>query len=129
MYRKMLKAKIHRAVVTHADLQYEGSITIDANLLDASGIREFELVQVVDVENGARLETYVMTGEPGSGVIQMNGAAARLVGVGDHVIIMAYVLVAEPLPEDWRPAIILVGENNKIKKILDGREDDPCAGC
>ena len=129
MYRTLLKAKIHRAVVTNADLHYEGSITIDANLLAATGIREFELVHVVDVENGSRLETYVMVGEPGSGVIQINGAAARLVGVGDHVIIMAYTQVPEPLPDEWRPAIVLVDDDNTIVKKINGPEDESCVGC
>jgi aspartate 1-decarboxylase len=117
MYRTLLKAKIHRAVVTDANLDYEGSITIDADLLEAAGIREYELVHVVDIENGARLETYVITGEPGSGTIQLNGAAARLVNIGDHVIIMSYAQVPEPLPETWQPKIILVDENNRIREI------------
>lgn len=115
MFHKLLKAKIHRAVITDANVNYAGSISIDQDLLDASGIREYEHVQVVDVETGARLETYVMRGEPGSGVIQMNGAAARLVGVGDHVIIMAYTYVEDPLPDEWHPKIVLVDEHNKIQ--------------
>lgn len=114
MFRKLLKAKIHRAVVTDANLNYEGSISIDADLLEASGIREYEHVQVVDVESGSRLETYVMRGEPGSGMIQMNGAAARLVGVGDHVIIMAFNYVEDPVPEQWEPTIVLVDKDNRI---------------
>lgn len=116
MFNKLLKSKIHRAVVTAADLHYEGSITIDAGLLTASDIREYELVQVVDIESGARFETYVIKGEAGSGVIQINGAAARLVSIGDHVIIMAYAYVEIPLPDDWQPKIVLVDENNKVKK-------------
>jgi aspartate 1-decarboxylase len=115
MYRTLLKAKIHRAVVTSADLHYEGSITIDAALLEASGIREYERVQVVDIENGARFETYVIAGEPGSGTIQLNGAAARLVNVGDRIIIMSYALVPEPLPTEWQPKILLLDEDNRIK--------------
>ena len=117
MYRKLLKAKIHRAVVTAADLNYDGSLTVDKTLLDAAGIREFELIQVVDVESGARLETYTIAGEPGSGVIQANGAAARLVQTGDHVIIMSYALVEEPLPVEWQPTVILVNEENAIREI------------
>ena len=116
MYRKLLKAKIHRAVVTDADLNYDGSLTVDKALLDAADIREFELVQVVDVESGARLETYTIAGQPGSGVIQANGAAARLVQTGDHIIIMSYALVEEPLPEEWQPTVILLNEDNSIKE-------------
>jgi len=117
MYRTMLKSKIHRAVVTSADLEYEGSLTVDATLLETAGMREFELVQVVDVENGARLETYLIAGEPGSGVIQPNGAAARLLYPGDHIIIMCFVQVSEPLPEKWTPTIVVVDERNRIKEI------------
>jgi aspartate 1-decarboxylase len=115
MFRTFLNAKIHRAVVTDADLNYEGSLTVDAALLEAAGIREFELVQVVDVENGARLETYIISGPAGSGMIQANGAAARLVLPGDHIIIMAFVQVAEPLPAAWSPKIVLVDEKNRIR--------------
>jgi aspartate 1-decarboxylase len=116
MYRKLLLGKLHRAVVTQADLHYEGSITIDENLLDAAGIREFEHVQVVNVENGSRLETYTLAGERGSGVIKMNGPAARLAQVGDHVVIMAYTLVADPLPDKWHPRVVLLDEFNEIKE-------------
>lgn len=129
MYRTLLKAKIHRAVVTQADLHYEGSITIDANLLESSGIYEYERVQVVDVENGARLETYVIAGSAGSGVIKMNGPAARLVNVGDHIIIMAYAQVPEPIPADWQPTILLLDDQNRIEDILSGRVLDDCQGC
>ena len=115
MYRTLLNAKIHRAVVTHADLNYEGSLTVDAALLERAGIREFELVQVVDVENGARLETYIISGLAGSGIIQANGAAARLMAPGDHIIIMAYAQVEEPLPTEWLPTIVLVDEHNRIR--------------
>lgn len=105
--RTFLRAKIHRARVTAADLHYVGSITIDADLLEAAGIAEYEFVQVVDIDNGARLETYVIAGEPGSGVVQLNGAAARLVQVGDLVIVMAYELTDEP-DAPAAPAIVLV---------------------
>ncbi len=114
-YRTLLKSKIHRAVVTGADLNYEGSLVVDADLLSAARMREFELVQVVDIENGARLETYLIAGKASSGVIQPNGAAARLLYPGDHIIIMAYVQVPEPLPEVWTPTILLVDEKNRIK--------------
>ena len=116
MYRTLLKAKTHRAIVTDADLNYDGSLTVDQSLLDAAGIREFELVHVVDVESGARLETYTIAGEPGSGVIQANGAAARLIQTGDHIIIMSYVQVKEPLPKEWHPTVILVDEKNNIRE-------------
>ena len=115
MHRTLLHAKIHRAVVTDADLNYEGSLTVDASLLEAADIREFELVQIVDVENGARLETYIISGPAGSGMIQANGAAARLMLPGDHIIIMAFAEVAEPLPADWAPNIVLVDEKNHIR--------------
>ena len=90
MYLKMLKGKIHRAVVRQAELNYVGSITIDQELMKAAGILEYENVQIVDVENGNRFETYTIAGEPGSGMVCLNGAAARQVLPGDHVIIMAY---------------------------------------
>ena len=95
----MLKGKIHRAVVKQADLNYVGSITVDTELLEAAGIMEYELVQIVDVENGNRFETYTIAGEPGSGMICLNGAAARQVAVGDHVILMCY---AQMTPEEAR---------------------------
>jgi len=117
MFRTLLRSKIHRAVVTRADINYEGSLTVDSSLLEAAGMQAFELVQVVDVENGARLETYLIPGEPGSGVIQPNGAAARRLYPGDHIIIMNYVQVPEPLPEKWRPTIVLVDEQNHIQEI------------
>ena len=91
----MLKGKIHRAVVKQADLNYVGSITIDSELLEAAGILEYEMVQIVDVENGNRFETYTIAGEKGSGMICLNGAAARQVAVGDHVIIMCYAQMSE----------------------------------
>jgi len=103
--------------VTSADINYEGSLTVDSALLEAAGMHAFELVQVVDIENGARLETYLIPGEPGLGVIQPNGAAARLLFPGDHIIIMNYVQVPEPLPEKWLPTIILVNEQNHIQEI------------
>ena len=116
MYRTLLNAKIHRAVMTSADLNYEGSLTVDTTLLEAAGIREFELVQVVDVESGSRFETYIIAGAADSGIIQANGAAARLVQPGDHVIIMSFVQVAEPLPASWLPKIVLVDAQNHIRE-------------
>lgn len=104
MFRTFLFAKIHRATVTAANVNYVGSITIDCDLLKASGIRPYERVQVVDVDNGQRLETYVIPGPAGSRAIELNGAAARLVSVGDKVIIMAYALAPERLPAPPAPA-------------------------
>jgi aspartate 1-decarboxylase len=103
--------------VTSADINYEGSLTVDATLLEAAGMHAFELVQVVDIENGVRLETYLIPGQPGSGVVQPNGAAARLLNPGDHIIIMSYVQVPEPLPEKWLPTIVLVNDQNHIQEI------------
>jgi aspartate 1-decarboxylase len=113
----LVHAKIHRARVTSADLHYVGSITIDLDLMEAAGIADFERVQVADVTNGARLETYAIPGERGSGTIQLNGAAAHLVNVGDIVIVMAYAQVTEPLPANWHPTVLLMDEEtNQIKK-------------
>lgn len=103
--------------MTAANVNYVGSITIDCELLRASGIRPYERVQVVDVDNGARLETYAIAGPSDSGAIELNGAAARLVSVGDSVIIMAYAMVAEPLPEAWSPTVLIMGEQNRIAEI------------
>jgi len=119
----MLLGKIHRAVVTGADVHYIGSITVDPVLLDASGILPYERVQVVDVENGARLETYTIPGTPGKGEIQLNGAAARLVAAGDHVIIMAYASMSDEEARTHRPKVVLVGEGNTIKRAM--RYGDP----
>ncbi|RMF18244.1 MAG: aspartate 1-decarboxylase [Candidatus Dadabacteria bacterium] len=116
MRHTMLKSKIHRAVVTGADLHYQGSITIDRDLMDAANMVEYEKVAILDIENGNRFETYVIEGARGSGVICLNGAAARLVQPGDHVIILSYVEV-EATPEelaDWDPSLVFVDENNRI---------------
>ncbi len=114
---EMLKGKIHRAAVTQAELNYVGSITIDGALMKAAGILEYEKVQVVDIDNGSRLETYVIAGEENSGVICLNGAAARLVGVGDKVIIMAYCTLTPDEAKTHRPTVVFVDGDNKIKKI------------
>ena len=113
----MLKSKIHRAVVKQADLNYVGSITVDLELLKASGIMEYELVQIVDVENGNRFETYTIAGEAGSGMICLNGAAARQVAVGDHIIIMCYAQMSPKEASDHLPTVVFVNEDNSIKKI------------
>jgi aspartate 1-decarboxylase len=112
----MLQAKIHRATVTDSDLQYEGSITIDLDLLEASGMREYQKVQVVDINNGSRFETYIITGPRGSGTICINGAAARLVHRGDLVIIFAYCQYTEAELETYAPRIVLVDEKNRIRQ-------------
>ena len=118
MFRTMLGGKIHRAAVTEADLNYVGSITVDQDLLDAAGILANEKVQIVNNNNGARLETYTIPGERGSGVICLNGAAARLVQKGDIVIIMSYVMLSEAAAAAHRPKVVLVDEANKIRDIL-----------
>ena len=118
MFRTMLGGKIHRATVTEADLNYVGSITIDQDLLDAAGICVNEKVQIVNNNNGARLETYTIPGERGSGVICLNGAAARLVQKGDIVIIMSYVLMSNEEAKNHEPKVVLVKEQNKIRGII-----------
>ncbi len=110
----LLKAKIHRAVVTQADLDYVGSITIDADLLDESGIMEYEKVEIADIDNGNRFETYTIAGEAGSGVICLNGAAARLVNIGDKIIIMAYAQLTPDEARDHKPTVLFVDEDNRI---------------
>ena len=116
MRRTMCKSKIHRAVLTGADLHYEGSITLDRDLMDAADLREFEKVQVVNVNNGARLETYVIEGERGTGAIQLNGAAARLGMPGDHVIIISYGDYEDAELEEFAPRIVFVDAKNRIAK-------------
>ena len=113
----MLKGKIHRAVVQQAELNYVGSITVDPELMDAAGILEYELVQIVDVENGNRFETYTIAGEPGSGMICLNGAAARQVQVGDHVIIMCYCQLSPEEAKEHKPHVVFVDEENRIKQV------------
>ncbi len=115
----MCKAKLHRAAVTEARLDYEGSITIDKDLLEASGILPFEKVQVVNINNGARFETYTYAGEPGSGVVCVNGAAARLVQVGDKVIIIAYCDVDAEEARSHKPRLVLLDDENQVREILD----------
>ena len=118
MFKTLLGGKIHRATVTQADLNYVGSITIDQDLLDAAGILVNEKVQVVNNNNGERFETYAISGERGSGVICLNGAAARLVQAGDVVIIMSYVTLSEPEISSHEPTVVLLDENNKIRDII-----------
>ena len=118
MFRTMLGGKIHRATVTEADLNYVGSITIDQDLLDAAGILVNEKVAIVNNNNGERFETYTIPGKRGSGVVCLNGAAARLVQKGDIVIIMSYVMLSEPEIATHEPKVVLVDEHNKIRDIL-----------
>ena len=113
----MLKGKIHRAVVRQAELNYVGSITVDPLLMQAAGIYEYELVQIVDVENGNRFETYTIAGEPGSGMICLNGAAARQVQPGDHIIIMCYCQLEDKEVKNHKPKVVFVDENNKINNV------------
>lgn len=114
MVLNMLKGKIHRATVTQAALNYVGSITVDEDLLDAAGILEYEYVQIADVDNGERFETYTIAGERGSGVICLNGAAARKVSVGDKVIIMAYAGMTPEEAKENKPNVVFVNDENQI---------------
>ncbi len=117
MQRVMLKSKIHRATVTDADLHYVGSITIDTELMKVADLIPYERVQVVDVDNGARLETYVIGGEPGSGTICLNGAAARLMHKGDKVIILSFYWLSEDEAKWVKPRIVYVDELNNIAHV------------
>ncbi|MFD2214269.1 aspartate 1-decarboxylase [Metabacillus endolithicus] len=118
MFRTMLNAKIHRARVTEANLNYVGSITIDEDIIDAVGMVANEKVQIVNNNNGARFETYIIPGKRGSGVVCLNGAAARLVQEGDVVIILTYTMVQEEKLPTHQPKIAIMNENNKIVEIL-----------
>ena len=114
---QMLKGKIHRAVVNESALDYVGSITVDKDLLEAAGILEYEKVQVVDVENGNRFETYTIAGERGSGMICLNGAAARCAMIGDHVIIMSFCFVTPEEAKTHKPDVVFVDEKNRIQRV------------
>ena len=116
MQRVMCKSKLHRATVTGADLNYVGSITIDPELMEAADLMEYEQVHVVNVNNGARFETYVIAGTPGEGEICLNGAAARLAHPGDKVIIISYAQYSEAELESYRPTFIFVDEENRITR-------------
>lgn len=124
----MLKGKIHRAKVVQAELDYVGSITIDQDLLDAAGILEYEKVQIVDVQNGSRFETYTISGERGSGMICLNGAAARQVQVGDNVIIMCYCEMSPIEAEVHKPKVVFVGDNNEILRKTNYEKHGRLAG-
>ena len=113
----MLKGKLHRATVTEADLNYVGSITVDRDLLEAAGIYEYEKVSIVDINNGNRFETYTIAGEPGSGIICLNGAAARCVQTGDKIIIMAYAELEDEELADHKPKVVFLEDDNKIGQV------------
>ena len=114
MTLEMLKGKIHRVTVTQAELNYVGSITVDEELLEAAGILEYEKVQIVDVDNGSRFETYTICGQRGSGMICLNGEAARCVSVGDRIIIMAYAGLDVQEAKSHKPSVVFVDEQNRI---------------
>ncbi|MFD0586940.1 aspartate 1-decarboxylase [Paenibacillus sp. GCM10027627] len=118
MFRTMMKSKLHRATVTEANLNYVGSITIDEDLMDAADLLENEKVQIVNNNNGARFETYVITGARGSGVICLNGAAARLVQPGDKVIIISYGMMTSEEAKTHKPIITILDDSNKPLKVL-----------
>lgn len=117
MQRQMLKSKIHRATITDCDLHYVGSITIDEDLLDQANILEHELVHVLDIDNGARFETYTIAGARGSGVMQVNGAAARLVAKGDKIIVVTYATYDEAELETYEPVVVHVDEHNNALSV------------
>jgi aspartate 1-decarboxylase len=115
VYRTMLKSKIHRATVTQADMHYVGSLTLDADLMDAADLLPGEQVHVVDITNGARLETYIIEGSRGSGVVGINGAAARLIHPGDLVIVIGYAVVTDEEARTIKPNVVFVDEANRIR--------------
>ena len=123
MLRKMMLSKIHRAIVTRCDPDYVGSVTIDADLLVAAGMRPNEAVWVLDIDNAARFETYIIRGEPGSGVIEINGAAAHLTEVGHKVIILTYGLLNEQEVEGHEANVVICDENNRVDQLLKYHSD------
>ena len=124
MLRTLCKSKLHRAVVTEANVNYAGSVTLDAVLMKAADLRPYEQVHVVDVDNGARIVTYCIEGPPGSGMICANGAAARLITAGDKIIILAYAEVAPEELEGMAPKVVVLDENNRIQQVLVGSAFD-----
>jgi aspartate 1-decarboxylase len=125
MYRTLMKSKIHRATVTQADLHYVGSLTIDRELMAAADLVAGEKVDIVDIDNGARLSTYVIEGSAGSGVIGINGAAARLISPGDLVIIIAYALIVEAEVLSLKPQVVFVDADNRIDQVGSDPADVP----
>ena len=118
MLREMCKAKIHSAIVTEANLNYTGSIAIDKTLMRETDILHYERVQILNLNNGSRVETYVIEGEPDSGIICLNGAAARWAVPGDKIIIVSYCLINDAQARNWKPKIVLLDDKNKIKEVL-----------
>jgi aspartate 1-decarboxylase len=118
MQREMLKSKIHRVTVTEAELYYEGSITVDKDLLDAADIVPYEKVQVLNFNNGSRLDTYAIEGKAGSGTICLNGPAARFGSVGDEIIIVSYIHLPDAEVKKFKPKVVLVDKKNKITRVL-----------
>ncbi|WP_318617369.1 aspartate 1-decarboxylase [Sporosarcina sp. YIM B06819] len=127
MFRMMMNSKLHRATVTEADLNYVGSITIDSDLLDAAGMLPNEKVHVVNNNNGARFETYIIAGERGSGVICVNGAAARLVQRGDVVIILSYVYMTNEEAQTHEPTVLIMDEKNGVKEVIKEKQGMTCS--
>lgn len=125
MFRVMLKSKIHRATITQADLNYVGSLTLDKNLMDAAGLLNYEKVHVLNINNGERFETYIIEGEPGSGVLCLNGAAARKGAAGDLVILVAYAMMSEEEARLAKPDLVFVDNANKITQVLKGYDKNP----
>jgi aspartate 1-decarboxylase len=117
MFISMIRSKLHHARVTAADIDYVGSITIDTDLLARVKMLPYEKVLVVDVENGSRFETYIIPGDPGTGMIQVNGAAAHLVSLGDRLIVLAFSLIEFPPPDGWTPQIVVLDEQNRVKSV------------
>ena len=124
MVRSMLKSKIHRATVTETNLQYEGSITLDADLMRAADLLPGEKVHVVNLQNGSRIETYCVEGAPGSGTVCMNGAAARWAQAGDTVIILSYALMEEPEARQSKPRVVFVDSSNRIRETVTSNRFD-----
>lgn len=116
MFSKMLKGKLHMARVTHAELWYDGSCAIDADLVALAGLREFEQIDIYNVNNGLRFHTYIILAEPGSGIISLNGAAARMAQVGDRVIIATYADYSEEELTTYKPKLVYLDENNKVER-------------
>lgn len=117
MHLHILKSKIHRATITQADLYYEGSVTIDADLIEVADMMPNEKVQIVNNNNGARFETYIIEGERGSGIVQLNGACARLAALGDEIIIMTYAEMTREEAKQYKPLVVLVNKDNHAMKV------------
>ena len=132
MIRTLCKSKLHRALVTEANVNYAGSVTLDTHLMKAADLRPYEQVHIVDVDNGVRLVTYCIEGPAGSGTVCINGAAARLISAGDHVIIISYAQLTDQEAERFRPTVVLLDARNRVRDIVkersqfrEGAELDP----